>query len=563
MSAPPRTLAGRTRMDMYRLPSAREKPKHNFRRLGQRQRTCCIATVGRRAFASRAVWLFMAAALLCRGVSAVRAEEGLAPHDSQFPPTQAADARAEGTSGQGPPLRAAPMQLSGTEVQVLLAAEFPLSDAVQRLAAATVTVRISPPIEADSGQTAGERGDPAALPADSEPAARNAAGLEIVVCSGVAVARRLVVTFAAAPASARFRITLPGGGQAAAKPCVIDRYSGLTLLELHEGELAELQLADALPSAGSAVLSAAAAGIEPPAVSLGMLSAAGRRLRAAGLPPLVECDVQTTETSCGAAVVDARARLLGVIAATPAGGEGGWTYALPVSHVRRLVEAYRPDALVVLDRRRPSVGLSLAPGEAEGSVRVERVAAGGPAARAGVKVGDYVLAADGRKIRSAYQAVDLIVNKEPGEPLRLVLLRDGRELEVELVPASGMVRSSVAANSGTELRGIKLGPQLAARPLAGGAIRLSGRGHVAELALDGDERSSPGRIVTDEVTLLRKQLEAFEQVIERLQAELERRERFQAETQGLLEQLNQQVRELRAELERVRARERGSVSPEP
>lgn len=557
----PRTLVGRTQMNIDRFPASvsTSQSRQNSYRPNQKGRIGRGVMVRYIAFASRGAPLIVAAALLYGGVRAAPAEEGLVPPDAQSPPVQASEAQAEGTSGEGHPLGVAPLQLSRAAMQVLLAADFPLSDAVQRLAAATVTVRISPPSEANLG----EREDQATLPADSAPAARNAAGLEIVVCSGVAVGRRLVVTYAVAPASARFRITLPGGGQAAAKPCVIDRYSGLTLLELDEGELAELQLADALPAAGSAVLSAAAAGIEPPAVSLGMLSAVGRRLRAAGLPPLVECDLQTTETSCGAAVVDARARLLGVIAATPAASEGGWTYALPASHVRRLVEAYRPDLLVVLDRRRPSVGLSLGPGETEGTVRIERVAAGGPAERAGVKAGDYVLAADGRKIRSAYQAVDLIVNKEPGEPLRLVLLREGREVEVELVPAGGMVRARVAADVGAELRGIRLGPQLAVRPLTGGSIRLSGRGHVVELAFDGDEGSSPGRVVTDEVTLLRKQLEAFEQVIERLQAELERRERFQAETQVLLEQLNQQVHELRAELARVRAAEQGKLPTEP
>lgn len=482
------------------------------------------------------------------------------PHRAAAAPSEAPDTNSKNQPRHATP---GPAQRLDSTAQALLAADARLTNAIRRLTAATVTVRISATHELSSDRPGGE--SPGQHPRVPEGPAANgdAPGPEIVVCSGVAVAARLVVTFAMAPASARFRITLPDGGQAAARPCVIDRYSGLTLLELEECKLFVLPLAESLPASGTPVLSASAAGIEPPAVSLGLLSAVGRRLRAAGLPPLVECDLRTTETSCGAAVVDGSGRLLGIIAATPPADAGGWTYALPASHVRRLLASHVPEQLVVLDRRRPSVGLSLGPGETEGTVRVERVTAGGPAERAGVRAGDLLLAADGRKIRSAYQAVDLIVNKEPGEPLRLVLLRDGRELELSLVPAGGMTRSSVAADAADQLRGVRLGPQLAARPLAGGSIRLSGRGRVAELAMEDEETSSPGRVVTDELTLLRKQLEAFEQVIERLQAELERRERFQAETQVLLEQLNQQVRELREELDRVRAAQKGDPPSRP
>lgn len=454
-----------------------------------------------------------------------------------------------------------PAQAAGAPARALLAAGGQVSNAVRRLAAATVTVRIA----SLSDDLAGE--EPPAERNGQGPLAARAAGessgavAEIVVCTGVAVAERLVVTCAAAPAAARFRITLPDGGQAVAQPRVIDRYSGLTLLELEQASLPGLELAKELPPAGDAVLSASAAGIEPPAVSLGMVSAVGRRLRAVGLPPLLECDVRTTETSCGAGVVDIDGRLVGVMVGAPLAGGQAWSYAVPVSYVRRLIASCQPDVLVVLDRRRPSVGLSLGPGEVEGTVRVERVTAGGPAEQAGVKVGDVLLAADGRKIRSAYQAVDLIVQKEPGEPLQLVVLREGRELAIELVPAGGMARSILRADAAAELRGVRLGPQVAARAVAGG-IRL-GSGRVAELAVGPAETSSPGRVVADEITLLRKQLDAFEQVIERLQAELDRRERIQAETQALLEQLSQQVRELRAELERVRSAERADRPTEP
>ena len=191
---------------------------------------------------------------------------------------QAAQAGAGGRSGRTQTRAAQPLD---AQTHALLA-DGRLRGAVQRLAAATVTIRISAMSEGGVEQAVDEA-EARRSPASGDlPAAQvAAAGPEIVICTGVAVGERLVVTFAMAPASARFRITLPDGGQAGAAPCVIDRYSGLTLLELDQAVLPALPLADALPAAGTAVLSAAASGIEPPAMSLGMLSAVGRRLPAA------------------------------------------------------------------------------------------------------------------------------------------------------------------------------------------------------------------------------------------------------------------------------------------
>jgi hypothetical protein len=131
---------------------------------------------------------------------------------------------------------------------------------------------------------------------------------------------------------------------------------------------------------------------------------------------------------------------VGVIAATagPTPGEI-WAYVVPARHVQRLLDARDQKGVVLLRHQRPTVGLTLKQGAEEGTVEVERVEQGGPAARAGIAIGDVVVACDGRKIRSPYQAVGLILNKQPGDVVQMLLEQAGqtRSVDVQLQGAPG------------------------------------------------------------------------------------------------------------------------------
>ncbi len=363
----------------------------------------------------------------------------------------------------------------------------------------------------------------------------------MTVCSGVCVAPGLVATFvsperqAEQPAN-RFRITLPDGEQARATLRVVDHYSGLILLAVDGGGLTPLEAGDDAPKVGSAVVSAAAAGVEKPVVSLGIVSGVERSPGASGLPPLLQCDLRTSDTSSGAAIADRQGKLLGIVAAVPRTGErGGWTYAVPPRHLPRLLAAKADgEKPVVLERRRPSVGLTMGPGSREGTVEVEHVVPGGPADKAGIARGDVIVEADGRKIRSAYQAVDLILNRQPGDTLGLIVAHGGERKNVEVVLASQSpaVAATPAGN---------VGPQVKVRVVGRNQIEVEK--HLGEVGVAGEAPAarSPG----NELEMLRIQLDAFERVISRLQAELKRRDQQQSETDQLVESLRREVESLR------------------
>ncbi len=396
--------------------------------------------------------------------------------------------------------------------------------AAAKLLASTVTVRIA----AQQGQQ-----QPPANKQNGSPAG-------VTVCSGVSLGNRLVVTFSRA-AGSRFRVTLPDGEQSEAEPRVFDSYSGLVLLEIDRDGPPGLQPADRLPAVGGAVLTAAASGIEKPVVSLGILGATNRSIGGTGLPPLLQCDVRTTETSSGAPVVDRDGRLIGIVAATPS-EPGGWTYAVGVRHVQRLLRVRPETGYRTLRRQRPSVGLTMRAGRARGSVEVERVEPGGPADRAGVRRGDSVLEVEGRKIRSPYQAVALIIRRQPGDSIELVVKQSSGKTKKVTVTLGGAVEFAPLPWEAAD-RKVNVGPQLEVRATGRNQIQLRRQGRVEEISV------SPGRTAArlprDEVSMLRVQLAAFEKVILQLQAELDRRDVAHAKTQELIKTLTQEVSRLR------------------
>ncbi len=300
--------------------------------------------------------------------------------------------------------------------------------AAAKIQAATVTVRIGP---------AGEQ--------DSQPE-KKANDPQVTVYSGVSLGKGLLVTPLFAGADSRIRITVPGGDQAEAKPLVLDQYSGLALLEMNKPDVPSVELAESMPRVGAWVLSAAAWGAEKPIVSFGIVSGIDRKLPSSNYPPLLACDLRTAETSSGAGVVNTAGQLVGVVVATdvPA-GQRGWTYAVPVRHVQRLLRAKaeradadaKDDRVVVLYSQRPTVGMLL-DGDGE-EIIVRRVNKDSPADKAGIQVGDQVLAVDGIKIRSVYQAVTPTMFKQPGDTMTFLVKQNGGTREIEVVLGGGVI----------------------------------------------------------------------------------------------------------------------------
>lgn len=363
--------------------------------------------------------------------------------------------------------------------------------AAERLQAAVVTVRIS-----RGGSTVGD-----ARVGDSAKAA-------VTVCSGVSLGDGLVVTPALMTADSVVRITLPGGEQTKASLSVLDDYCGLAMLVCERDDLSKLEPAAEMPAVGKWVVGASAWGAESPAVSLGIVGARERQMT--GWPPLLQCDLRTTDTSSGGAVVNVDGELVGIVVAAGevARDRRGWTYAVPVGHVQRLLRSHqeksRDESVLILKRRRPTVGMVLS-GTSDGIV-VSRIEENSPAERAGIRVGDRVIEANGIKIRSVYQAVRQVLVRQPGDAISFRIRQGTKDRDVQVVLGGGI---EVAGGRAELVR-----PRLDIEVANGGIRARTGTG-VRELIAPAD--GLPARLEIPNSVSDAEKIRLLERAVERYQ----------------------------------------------
>ena len=426
-----------------------------------------------------------------------------------------------------------PFTLASALLSVAISATFAQErpsweEAAAKLQAATMTLRVLPAEARKSNEDATE-----------DPLAKR-----VTVCSGVSLKGGLVVTSVRPASVGRIRITLPGGEQAEARICVLDHYSGLSLLDSDRRGVPHLALAEDVPKVGAWVMAAAAWGVEKPVVSIGILSATDRSTRGANFPPLLQCDLRVAETSSGGPIVNRQGELIGlVVAAEPPGKHQGWTYVVPVSHVRRLIRAREqagsgPGKIIVLSRKRPVVGCVLNQGSEPGTVVVGRVTQGGPADKSGIRVGDRILAVEGIKIRSVYQAVSPVLARQPGDKISYRVRQGNEEKDIEVTLGGGVEVPAGQATSAARI----LYPRLEIEQIGPRRFAVN---NAMNLSDDGlPPRSGAGQ--PDRTELLEKAISRYSNFI---QEELRRQEAERAETEELVRSLKARIEDLEREMQ--------------
>lgn len=80
----------------------------------------------------------------------------------------------------------------------------------------------------------------------------------------------------------------------------------------------------------------------------------------------------------------------------------------------------------------------------------------GPAMRSGLREGDHILQVNGSQVVDGLAFIDIVRNS-PGKPLRISLDREGRDLEIEVVPESVVRKDATVGRIGAE---IPLAPEM-------------------------------------------------------------------------------------------------------
>jgi serine protease Do len=165
-------------------------------------------------------------------------------------------------------------------------------------------------------------------------------------------------------------------------------------------------------------------------VTSGLVSALGRTgLGKQGYEDFIQTDAAINPGNSGGALVNLKGELIGINSAiiSPAGGNVGIGFAIPVSMARRVMEQIVETGRI----QRGRIGISLRElnpstdgGRSEGA-RIAEVSPGSPAETAGLRKGDIVLRADDRPIHSAAQLRNRIGLARIGEQVRLTVERSG------------------------------------------------------------------------------------------------------------------------------------------
>ena len=272
----------------------------------------------------------------------------------------------------------------------------------------------------------------------------------------------------------------------------VDRSSDLAVVKVTTSRtLKPLALADssAVKTGQLAVAIGSPFGLSQ-TTTAGIVSGTGRHIQAPDgfqIDSVIQTDAPINPGNSGGPLLDASGRVIGVNSqiASQSGGSVGIGFAVPSNTVRDVIPRLERGETI----KRAYLGVSTS-GDS-GRVTVAAVSAGGPAASAGLRVGDVITSVGGKKVASPDDVAAAIQDRRPGEavagrgPARRFLAdaqRDPRRAAGE--------RDAMTFQSPWLLLGLALLPFLAwayvvareAPPARRGGVRRAGDGRVGRPA---------------------------------------------------------------------------------
>jgi S1-C subfamily serine protease len=235
-------------------------------------------------------------------------------------------------------------------------------------------------------------------------------------------------------------VRLADGSRYEAELVGVDPTTDLAVLAVDATGLPAATLADDLPAVGAtAVAIGSPFGLEG-SVTAGIVSALDRTLSGRGgtLTGLIQTDAAINPGNSGGALVDARGRVIGINTAilSGSGTNGGVGFAVPAPVVQDITEQLIATGTVrraVLGVAGQDVDPQVAAAyglEAESGALLLRIEPGSSADEAGLEPGDLVTAVDGAAISSMAELAIAIREREPGDELRLEVVRGGETREL-------------------------------------------------------------------------------------------------------------------------------------
>jgi len=179
-------------------------------------------------------------------------------------------------------------------------------------------------------------------------------------------------------------------------------------------------------------------------VTAGIVSASGRDIGSGPYDDYLQIDAPVNKGNSGGPTFNTQGEVIGVNTAiySPSGGSIGIAFDIPADTAKTVAEQLKTKGTVsrgwigvMVQPVTADIADSLGLKEPKGAL-IDDVQQGGPAAKAGLKSGDVVLAVGNEEIKDARELARRIASVAPGQQLRLSVKRDAGEQAITVTTAA-------------------------------------------------------------------------------------------------------------------------------
>jgi serine protease Do len=257
----------------------------------------------------------------------------------------------------------------------------------------------------------------------------------------------------------RVTVKLNDGREFTAKTIGTDPPSDIAVIKIDAQNLPVLQLGDSdAMEVGDWVIAAGNPFGLTETITVGVVSAKGRsRLGIADFEDFIQTDAAINPGNSGGPLINLQGEAIGVntAIASRSGGYMGIGFAIPSNMVKTVKDQLVTNGKVVraylgvrIQELTSALAQSMHIDTTEG-VLVADVSKGSPAAKAGLKSGDVILAFNGRNTSDPGQLRNIVAMSTPGTKVPVQILRDNKKREVT-IELGELPREQTAARAGAE-----------------------------------------------------------------------------------------------------------------
>ena len=175
-------------------------------------------------------------------------------------------------------------------------------------------------------------------------------------------------------------------------------------------------------------------------VTAGIVSAKERRIGEGPYESFIQTDAKINPGNSGGPLINMRGEVIGINSTifSETGEHMGIGFAIPINMIKEILPELKAKGKVTrgwigvfLQRVTQDVAETMGLDQSHGAL-VAEVAKDGPAARAGIKVGDVIIEFDGKQIKDAEELPILIARSTPGNKVGVKILRAKKELTISV-----------------------------------------------------------------------------------------------------------------------------------